>query len=228
MKKERVMHNKTKMNSTELKSKSCRRGVKTVAEKTKTSGNNDSLVEVDQGLKNADFRPVKFRNVDEVPQLDENGDIKEIEKTYARTLKKVTGEQDTKTAAALLDKAWFANTKHPNKDLDTLNAITTSMFDLRPYNSMEARLLLQMWTLHEASMKCFAKGIQQSNNEIASKNQDQGMKLSNAFTRLFAVWVKGRTGNSLNLNVKRIEVNDGGQAIVGNFKQGGKNGKEEK
>ena len=102
-----------------------------------------------------------------------------------------------------------------------LNFILSVVRSIKPRDEIEAMLGAQMATVHMASMT-FARRLAHVDN-IAQ--QDSAERAFNKLTRTFTTQVEAlkryRTGGEQRVTVQHVNVNEGGQAIVGNVSGGG-------
>ena len=95
------------------------------------------------------------------------------------------------------------------------------MRGINPRDETEALLAAQMAVIHNATM---AAARRLSHVETIAQ-QDSASTMLNKLARTFASQVealkKYRSGGEQTIKVQHVTVNEGGQAIVGNFSQGG-------
>lgn len=95
---------------------------------------------------------------------------------------------------------------------------------IHPKDQIEAMLAAQMAALHNGMMT-FARRL---NGVETLPQQDSAARVFNQLGRTFAGHVEAlkryRTGGNQNVVVKHIHIHEGGQAIVGNVKAGGRDG----
>ena len=102
-----------------------------------------------------------------------------------------------------------------------LNFALSVIADIKPKDQLEAMLAAQMACVHIASMT-FARRL--AHTETIAQ-QDSAEKAYNKLLRTFTTQMealrKYRTGGEQKVTVHHVQVNEGGQAIVGNVNQGG-------
>ena len=112
----------------------------------------------------------------------------------------------------------------PNDLLEREKAIGVAMamlLDIEPKDELEGMLAAQMIAVHVASMnmskRCMLAG--QTLDGI-NANVNRMTKLMRTFTNLLEALQKYRGKCNQTIQVQHVQVNDGGQAVVGNV-QGG-------
>ncbi len=109
--------------------------------------------------------------------------------------------------------------KQVEVDLMTLNFCLSVIADLEPRDQVEAMLAAQIAAVHTATMT-FAKRLNHVDN---IQQQDSAEKAFNKLTRSFTSQMealrKYRNGGEQKVTVQHVNVNEGGQAVVGNIKQ---------
>jgi homoaconitase/3-isopropylmalate dehydratase large subunit len=97
-----------------------------------------------------------------------------------------------------------------------LNFLLSVIRDIKPRDQLEAMLASQMACVHIASMT-FARRM---NHTQTTHHQDSAVnaynKLLRTFTSQMEALRKYRTGGEQKVTVQHVQVNEGGQAIVGN------------
>jgi hypothetical protein len=96
-------------------------------------------------------------------------------------------------------------------------------------NSLEKMLAHQMAVAHEASMRIMNRAMQFArNSELSHAEVEQIGRLTNAGARMMRAYQEGllalqkiRTGGKQVVVVKRVDIRDGGQAVIGNVDAGG-------
>jgi hypothetical protein len=98
---------------------------------------------------------------------------------------------------------------------------------IQPQNEIEAMLVVQMIGVHNMAMATLGRAMLK-NQTFAGRqaNADQATKMLRTFAVQIEALKKYRTGGQQKMIVEHVNVNEGGQAIVGTVNQGG--GKNEK
>jgi hypothetical protein len=104
----------------------------------------------------------------------------------------------------------------------TLSFMLAVVKGVKPTDQVEAMLAAQMSAVHLATM-ALARRLAHVEN---IPQQDSAERAFNKFARTFAAQVEAlkryRTGGEQKVTVQHVTVNEGGQAIVGNVRPGGK------
>ncbi|APF02926.1 TPA: hypothetical protein ACJ5DT_000051 [Legionella pneumophila] len=100
-----------------------------------------------------------------------------------------------------------------------------AMTELNTSNGLQSMLAAQMLSVHKLQQKsmCYAQNIKDYRLEKYYVNA--GIKLANCFVQQANLLAKLQGLGSQKITVERVEVHQGGQAIVGNI-QGGMGNKE--
>jgi len=108
-----------------------------------------------------------------------------------------------------------AGSKGPAADEDVANFMLAVVTGIEPRDEVEAMLASQMAAVHMATMT-FARRLNHIDN---IPQQDSAERAFNKLARTFAMQVEAlkryRTGGEHRVVVHQVNVNDGGQAIVG-------------
>ena len=148
-------------------------------------------------------------------------------------VKKTSGETmllETQTPAKLINAAFlnllrqqlqdgiYGNDKQKGK---LSAAICGALENLSPKDEIEAMLVGQILLTNNAAMECYKASLQ-SNWGGCPYSKDE-VELANKCIRTFAVLVdtlnryRGKGNLQQTITVQHVNVNDGGQAIVGNI-----------
>jgi len=115
-----------------------------------------------------------------------------------------------------------AGTRRRKVDERELNFMLSVVKGAKPKDQIEAMLAAQMAAVHTATMT-FARRLANVGN-IAQ--QDSAERAFNKLARTFASQVEAlkryRMGGEQKVTVQHVTVNEGGQAIVGNVRHGGR------
>lgn len=107
-------------------------------------------------------------------------------------------------------------------DSENSNFVMSVVRSIEPQNELEAMLATQMGATHAATMMMarklnLANNIQQRDSAERAYN-----KLARTFTSQVETLRKLRNGGNQTVTVQHVNVSEGGQAIVGNVKTGGR------
>ena len=122
----------------------------------------------------------------------------------------------------------LANTKNTGQldeiGLAKVNAGISFIAELDPGDSVEFLLASQMFAIHQLSMEMSPRALRIARDiEYAEKNVNHVTKLMRTFTAQVETLNKYRTKGQQKITVQHVNVNEGGQAIVGDV-QGAGNG----
>ena len=101
-----------------------------------------------------------------------------------------------------------------------LNFMLSVIRGIKPKDQVEAMLAAQMAAVHEATMKFFRNLDDFESLEHRDSAERTLNKLMRTFTTQMEALKRYRTGGQQTVTVQHVNVNDGGQAIVGNVSQG--------
>lgn len=137
------------------------------------------------------------------------------------TLRQAFGSSYPEFVHALLGQvAAFKPASSPGQE-DTIDFPTAVVMGLKPQDQFEAMLAAQMSAVHLASVKVAAN----LSRAVSSREIDVAEKALNRLARTYALQMdtlKRYRSSGQQVVVKHVTVNDGGQAIVGDIKTGGR------
>jgi hypothetical protein len=137
------------------------------------------------------------------------------------------GTTDVDFFHGLIGQLIGAGSKNGKPNEDDVNFMLSVVKGVEPRDQVEAMLAAQMAAVYMKTMKF----VELLNHVESIPQQDSASNALNKLLRTFATLVetlkKYRTGGEQKVTVKHVTVNEGGQAIVGNVKTGGRgNGKK--
>jgi hypothetical protein len=117
---------------------------------------------------------------------------------------------------------------HDNKAaLAAINMAMAILNGIQPQDEIEGMLAVQMIGVHNVAMAAIRRGMLKDQTFVGRQaNTDQATKMLRTFVAQMEALKKYRTGGQQKMIVEHVNVNEGGQAIVGTVNQGG--GKNEK
>lgn len=131
------------------------------------------------------------------------------------------GTGDLKFFAPLLNQLASATGKGQDICENDLNFALSVIGDVKPKDQLEAMLAAQMACVHIASMT-FARRLAHTETISQQDSAQKGYtKLLRTFTNQMEALRKYRNGGQQTVTVQHVQVNEGGQAIVGNVDRGG-------
>ena len=107
------------------------------------------------------------------------------------------------------------------------NAALASILEIDPQDSVELMLATQMTTVHNMSLEMSRRVmLNEQTFEGVDANINRATKLMRTFTAQIEALNKYRNKGKQQITVKHqnVNVNDGGQAVIGDVNQGGGNG----
>ena len=109
----------------------------------------------------------------------------------------------------------------------SMNATMASLLEIDPQDSTELMLATQMVTIHNLAMRMSLNAIHiEQPDEFVGKNINRVAKLMRTYTAQMEALNKYRNKGKQQITVKHqhVNVNNGGQAVIGDIKQGVGNG----
>jgi hypothetical protein len=101
----------------------------------------------------------------------------------------------------------------------SVNAVLAFIEAAEPKNEIEAALAIQMACTHAVAMAVLSRaGGAYGGDRHVAVMASAGARLLNAFTAQLETMRRLRNGGTQVIRVERIEVSDGGQAVIGNVK----------
>jgi len=105
--------------------------------------------------------------------------------------------------------------------LTKLNASFLIFSGMKPKDSIEAMMITQMIAVHEMALSMSEKAlITEQPNEFVEQNINRTTKLCRTYASLVEAFNKYRTKGQQKITVQHVNVNDGGQAVIGDVNQG--------
>jgi hypothetical protein len=93
---------------------------------------------------------------------------------------------------------------------------------VQPQDEIEAMLAVQMIGVHNMAMATLGRGMIKDQTFAGRQaNADQATKMLRTYVAQMEALKKYRTGGQQKMIVEHVNVNEGGQAIVGTVNQGG-------
>lgn len=95
------------------------------------------------------------------------------------------------------------------------------MRSIKPTDSLERMLAVQMVSMHHAAMECLRRAsLEDQTKEARESNLNQATKLTGLFTRQMEALDKHRGKGQQKVTVEHVHVESGGQAVVGSVHTG--------
>jgi len=102
------------------------------------------------------------------------------------------------------------------------NATLAAITEMEPQDPTELMLATQMTTVHNTVMNVFSRALKADQPlELAEFYINSATKLMRAYTAQIEAFNKYRTKGQQKITVRHVDVNGGGQAVIGDINQGG-------
>jgi hypothetical protein len=112
---------------------------------------------------------------------------------------------------------------HDNKAVVAATNMAMAILNgIQPQDEIEGMLVVQMIGVHNMAMATLGRGMLKDQTFAGKQaNADQATKMLRTFVAQMEALKKYRTGGQQKMIVEHVNVNEGGQAIVGTVNQGG-------
>lgn len=142
-------------------------------------------------------------------------------------LKPMTGSEDSDFSVTVLNQAvstlWFGSECPEDIKQRLMQFGVGAMREIAPRDGVEGLLAAQMVAVHAAAQECYRRAALPeqtfAGRDMALRH---GTRLSRLFTEQMTALQKYRGKGQQTVIVKRVNVSDGGQAVVGNVTTGGR------
>jgi hypothetical protein len=117
----------------------------------------------------------------------------------------------------------------PNIDPDAapqrVAAVSAALAAFKPTDEIESMLASQAVAMHLGAMECFRRALHPGQpGDVASKLRKDGANLARAMTDMLEALDRKRGKGPQVVRVERVVVHEGGQAVVGSVRTGGREG----
>lgn len=150
-----------------------------------------------------------------------------IEETYmsmdnpgTAVFQDLTGTNDMEIAEEIFRRGFLAMPKN-NDEQKKFNTIFQSLSDCEPKDSVEAKLCMQGTALYAQGMEYLRRGEHSNRFDHSEFYMKFAIKLLRLHNETIEALCKHRRGGEQRVVVQHVNVNDGGQAIVGSILNGG-------
>ncbi len=174
--------------------------------------------------------PIFFQNGKEGLELDvcgNRGSRDDRNNLLMASIYQFTGATDSIFALSLI-KQYACVAAANEKNFDTVtesNAYINTMNSLSPQDEVEGMLLTQILSLQVLGMKCMSRASNPENSTInVDRNVNNLTKLLRLQHETIETLNRHRRKGTQQMIVQHVNVNQGGQAIVGAVQQGGGGG----
>ncbi len=130
-----------------------------------------------------------------------------------------TGDM-TFTYGLLLDASGIATKTDGTSDMERVNYALSIVKGIKPRNQVEAMLGIQMAAIHMATMRAAANLSAAKTGKAFELYERSLNKLGRTFTTQMEALKRYRSKGNQRIVVERVNVSEGGQAIVGNVDRG--------
>jgi len=123
--------------------------------------------------------------------------------------------------ANCLSKQLMSTQEANGKSDSDINAAYAMYQGIAPKDSVECLLAAQMVAVHNMSLEMAKRAMTEAQTfEGVNANINRVTKLMRTFTAQVETLKKYRTGGKQTIQVQHVNVNEGGQAVVGNVNKG--------
>lgn len=112
------------------------------------------------------------------------------------------------------------NTQHQTKEAFNANSALGMLNGLAPENTLEGMLCAQMVSCHNTAQEFLRKATTSENPEAVDRQINRATKLMRTFTAQVEALTKLRNKGQQKITVQHVQVNQGGQAVIGDITQG--------
>lgn len=143
---------------------------------------------------------------------------------WKRQLHATFGTHDIDTMYLFLQQIIGIINPSEKNHAEALNRATPLLRSINPSDELEGMLALQMIGIHTMAMEMMGRAMQtdQTVNGV-NDNVNRVTKLTRTFIAQMAALNKHRGKGQQKMTVEHVHVNEGGQAVIGDVKQGGCN-----
>ena len=133
-----------------------------------------------------------------------------------------TGYLDADASLRLMDQIVNAQPRPDMVDIERMNSAAAIMNGIAPETPLEGLLAAQMTAAHNMAMEFSRRAMKEGQTEEGiERNVNRAAKLMKAFTAQVDALHKLRNKGQQKITVQHVQVNQGGQAVIGDIKQGG-------
>lgn len=137
-----------------------------------------------------------------------------MDRPFTSIVKDLTGTADEDIAHELFERAALALPKDKSH-VSKFNTILQALADGCPKDSIEAKLTLQSTALYSQGMNYLCRAEHSQNLEYSDFYLKSAIKLLRLHNETLEALCKYRRGGEQRVVVQHVQVNQGGQAIVG-------------
>lgn len=175
--------------------------------------------------------PLRFKVEHTDPEYDEYGCIAtpgttQLELSDREGLSdefmNTTGAKNPELALSLIKQLIATLPSHAGKTNEGVNSAVAILRGISPSDELEGTLACQMVAVHSAAIEMFRRAmVEGQSSEGISENINRAVKLTRTYTMQMEALTKYRNRGGQQITVQHVQVNNGGQAVVGNVNKGG-------
>ena len=144
------------------------------------------------------------------PDVSGNDDLQ----AHQAGLERALGTSDLHLAQTLAQQASVTALSGTN-DVEKCNLALAALHSIGPENSLEAMLAVQMVGVHNLAMEFLGRAACEKQPEVIDTNLNRAERLLRLYSTQAQTLKACRARGQQTIRVERVEVNSGGQAIVG-------------
>ena len=138
----------------------------------------------------------------------------------AEWLAETFGTTDPALQDQLLSQAASAVPNSAGREIATLNHLSAALHGIRPKDSLEGMLAIQMVAVHTLAMTCMGRATREDQSDLGVEvNVNRATKLIRTFVIQTEALVRYRGKGEQKMVVEHVHIHKGGQAIVGPVSQ---------
>ena len=158
------------------------------------------------------------------PDFKEDLSQKDAFEEFRAKVHDATGCADIEMAVKYISSVGNAITSDSSNikvTIDNMNRMAKAMTALEPRDDIEGQLIAQLIVLHEQSMYWMGRASKTDRVDFANTYLNASTKLVNRHHETLKTLMRYRQGGDQKIIVENVNVNQGGQAIVGHVSGGG-------
>lgn len=161
------------------------------------------------------FQPVMFKKAPDSKRVSLN---EQENPELPLQMLETTGIHDLGTGTFLINQAHMAQPE----DTSTWANTSRLMHEIAPQDGLEGMLAAQMVAVHNMAMTCARRGMATDQRiEMVDRNINRVTKLMRTFTAQVEALQRYRSKGQQKITVQHVQVNQGGQAVIGDIHPGG-------
>jgi len=177
-------------------------------------------------LVRAEKRPNKHHSYLKIPKDEETGDYQMAPSSGEN--KFYMGTYDDDLTITIINQVFnICFTGNQSKEIKIIqtNAAMAAILEIDPQDATELMLATQMVAAHNIAMEMSRRSllVDGQTDEVVNFNVNRMTKLMRTYTTQMEALNKYRTKGQQKITVQHVNVNDGGQAVIGDVNQGGGN-----